>query len=136
MSHMHFVQPELTEWQLPVKSVVRVDPDSSGAERVGNLDGSGEVGGVDCGGKTVGGVVADLDDVGLCLELGDCADGAEDFFLLDLHVLGYVGEDGGLDEVALVAVAVAAGLDGCAGLLALLDVARICISIGLRFRRI
>ena len=116
-----------------MKSVVRVDPDSSSAERVGNLDGSGEVGGVDCGGKTVGGVVTDLDDVGLCLELGDCANGAEDFFLLYLHVLSYVGEDGWLDEVALVAVAVAAGLDGCARLLALLDVARIYISMSFNF---
>jgi hypothetical protein len=42
--------------------------------------------------------------------------------LLDLHVLGYVGEDGGLNEVTLVALAVATGFDGCAGLLALLDV--------------
>jgi hypothetical protein len=44
-----------TEWQLPVKSVVRVDPDSSCTERVGDLDGRIEVGGVEGGGKTVGG---------------------------------------------------------------------------------
>jgi len=44
--------------------------------------------------------------------------------LHDLHVLGDVGEDGGLDEVALVALAVAADLDGGAGFLAGLDVAK------------
>jgi hypothetical protein len=43
--------------------------------------------------------------------------------LYDLHVFGYVGEDGGLDEVALVADALAAGFDGRAGFLALFDVA-------------
>jgi hypothetical protein len=126
MSHMDFVQPELTsKWQRPVKSVVGVDPDSARTERVSDLNSSGEVGSVDRGGKTVGSVVTDLDDVGLGLELGDCADRAEDLFLLDLHVFGYVGEDCGFDEVTLVTLAVAAGFDGCAGLLALLDVARL-----------
>jgi len=117
-----------TEWKLPVDGVVRVDPDGTSAERVGNLDGSVEVGGVDGGGETVCGIVGDLDDIGLVLELGDRADGAEDLFLLDLHLLCHVGEDGGLDEVALVALALAASLDGGAVLLALLDVARCSVS--------
>ena len=106
-----------------MKSVVGVDPDGAGAEGVGDLYGGGEVGGVDGSSEAVGGVVADLDDVGLVLELGDCAHGAEDLFLLDLHVLGDVGEDGGLDEVTLVALALTASLDGGAFLLALLNVA-------------
>jgi len=42
---------------------------------------------------------------------------------LDLHVLGDVGEDGGLDEVTLVTLALTASLDGSTGLLAILDVA-------------
>jgi hypothetical protein len=42
---------------------------------------------------------------------------------LDLHVLGDVGENGGLDEVALVALTLATGFDGSAVLLTFLDVA-------------
>ena len=94
-----------------MKSVVRVNPYSSRTECVSDLNGCGEVGCVESSGKTVCGRVSDLNDVGLGLELGDCADGPEDFFLLDLHVLGNVGEDGRLDEVALVALALAARLD-------------------------
>jgi hypothetical protein len=112
-----------TEWQRPVESVVRVDPDSSRTERVSHLDGRVEVGGVDSGGKTVRGRVGNLDDLGLALELGDCADGAENFFLLDLHVFGDVGEDGGLNEVPLVALAFAARLNRGTRLLTLLDIA-------------
>lgn len=112
-----------TEWQLPVKSVVGVDPHCSSTERVGNLDGGGKVGGVDSSGKAVCGGVGNLDDIGLVLEFGDCADGAEDLFLLNLHVLGDVGEDGGLDEVTLLALAVTTGLDGGTSLLALINVA-------------
>jgi hypothetical protein len=113
---------EATEWQLPVERVVCVDPDSSGLERVRHLDGCVEVRCVDCGSETVVGVVTDRDGILLGLELGDGAHGAEDLFLYNLHVLGDVGEDGGFDEEALVADTLAAGLDGCAGLLALLNV--------------
>jgi hypothetical protein len=42
--------------------------------------------------------------------------------LHDLHIFGDVGEDGGLDEVALVTLALAASLDGGTGVLACLDV--------------
>lgn len=112
-----------TEWKLPVESVVRVDPYGTSAERVGNLDGSLEVGGVESSGKAVCGVVADLDDLFLCLKLGNCADGAKDLFPLDLHVLGDIGEDGRLDEVTLVTLALTASLDGGTLLLAVLDVA-------------
>lgn len=111
------------EGQLPVKRVVRVDPDGACAERVGHLDGRVEVAGVHGGGQAVGGVVADGNHLLLSLKLRDGAHGAEDLLLHNLHVLGHVGEDGWLDEVALVADALAARLDGGAGLLALLDVA-------------
>ena len=116
---------------LPVKSVVGVDPDSTRTESISNLNGGGEVSSVDSGGQAVGGVVADLDDVRLSLELGDCADGAKDLFLLDLHVLGHVGEDGRLDEVALVALALATGLDRGAGLLTLLNVGHDAVELKL-----
>ena len=110
------------EGQLVVKGVVGVDPDGAGAERARDLDGGVEVLGVHGGGEAVGGVVAELDGLLLGLELSDRADRAEDLLLHDLHVLGDVGEDGGLDEVALVALALATGLDGGTGVLAGLDV--------------
>lgn len=106
-----------------MKSVVCVDPNCSGLERIGNLDGSLEVGGVEGGSETVCGRVANLDDLFLGLELGNCAYWAENLFLLDLHVLGNVGEDGGLNEVALVTLSLTTSLDSGARLLAILNVA-------------
>lgn len=90
---------------------------------VADTDGSVEVLGVDGGGKTVVGVVAELDNLLLGRELGDGANRAEDLLPHDLHVGANVGEDGRLDEVALVAVALATGLDSSALLLTGLDVA-------------
>jgi hypothetical protein len=112
-----------TKWQLPMKSIVGVDPDGTSAEGVGNLNGCVEVGGVDGGGKAVCCRIANLDDLGLVLELGDRAHGAEDLLLLDLHVLGNVGEDGGLNEVTLVALALTTSLNRGTGLLTVLNVA-------------
>lgn len=112
-----------TEWHLVVKRVVSIHPYSSSAERIRDLDGGVEVRGVHSGGKTVSGLVAERDDLLLGLELADAADRAEDLLLHDLHVLLDVGEDGGLDEVALVALALAADLDLGAFFFALLDVA-------------
>jgi hypothetical protein len=98
---------EAAEWQLVVEHVVAVDPHGTGLERVADPDGRVDVLGVHGGGQTIGGAVADLDGVLLRLEFGDRADGAEDFLLHDLHVFADVGEDGGLDEVALVTLALA-----------------------------
>ena len=106
-----------------VQHVVLVDPDGTGAESVGDTDGGVEVGGVDSGGETVGGGVSDADGVFLGLELGDGADGAEDLFLHDLHVLADAGEDGGFDEVSLLAVTRTTNFDLGTLLLAGLDVA-------------
>jgi hypothetical protein len=105
-----------------VQGVVGVDPDGTRLEGVGDLDGGVEVLGVQGGGEAVGGGVAELDGLLLGLELGDRADRAEDLLLHDLHVFCDVGEDGGLDEVALVTLALAASLDGGTGVLACLDV--------------
>ena len=115
-----------TKRQLVVQGVVSVDPDGTGAQGVGDADGGVEVGGVDGGGETVGGAVADPDGVFLVLELGDGADGAKDLFLHDLHVFADVGEDGRFDEVAFLAVAVAADFDLGAGFLAFFDVSDRC----------
>ena len=105
-----------------MKSVVCVDPNGTSLEGVGDLDGSVEVLGVDGGGETVCAGVAKLDGILLGLELGDRADGSEDLFLHDGHVVLDVGEDGGLDEVSLVALALTAGNDGGTLVLAGLDV--------------
>lgn len=86
---------------------------------------------MDGGGQAVVGVVGELEGLRLVLELGDGADGAEDLFLHDLHVGADVGEDGGLDEVALVAVAGAAGLDSGALVGAGLDVAHDAVELQL-----
>ena len=53
--------------------------------------------------------------------LEDLLDGSEDLLLGDAHVVGDVGEDGRLDEVAAVAVALAARQQAGALLLARLD---------------
>ena len=59
----------------------------------------------------------------LVLKLDDNADGAEDLLAHDLHVGLRLGEDGGLDEEALRAEALAAEVDLRALLLARVDVA-------------
>ena len=106
-----------------VQSVIGVDPDGSSLKRVRDLDGGVEVLGMHGGREAVGGRVADLDGLLLRLEFADGADGAEDLLLHNLHVLGDVGEDGGLDEVTLVALAIAADLDLGACVFAGFDVA-------------
>lgn len=105
-----------------MKSVVCVDPNGTSLEGVGNLNGGVEVGCVDSGGKTVCGVVTDADGVCLVLELGDRANGSEDLFLHDGHVVLDVGEDGGFDEVSLVTLALTTGNDGGTLVLSGLDV--------------
>jgi hypothetical protein len=115
-----------TEGKLPVKGVVGVDPDSSGTKVVGYLDGSVETCGVDCGGKTVCAVVADGNNLVLGLELGDGADGAEDFFLHDLHVFGDIAEDGRFDEITLVTLPLATSLNLGTLLFAVINVATNC----------
>lgn len=119
------------EWHLRVEHVVLVDPDGAGLQRVGDTDGRVQVSGVDGRGQAVVGVVGLLDDLLLGRELGNGADGAEDLLLDNLHVGSDVGEDGGLDEVALVAEALTANLAVGALLLALLDVAHDAVELQL-----
>lgn len=78
---------------------------------------------MDGGGKTVVGVVGELDDLLLILELGDGADGTENLLLHDLHVGTDVAEDGGLNEVTFVAKTLTTGLNGGTLLLSGLNVA-------------
>ncbi len=110
-------------WTAGNKKTYAVDPDGTGLEGVADADAGVEVLGVDGGGETVGGLVTELDGLLLSGELGDGADGAENLLLHNLHVGADVGEDGGLDEVALVAVALTTSLDLGTLVLAGLDVA-------------
>src|SRR3984885_911353 len=111
-----------TEWHLVAEHVVVVDPDGTCLQLVSHSDGGVKVLSMNGGGKTVGGLVASLDNFILSLELANRAHGAEDLLLHDLHILADAGENGWLDEVALVALALTTGLDLGAGLLPALDV--------------
>ncbi len=108
--------------QLMMQHVILIDPDRTSAQRIANADSGVQVGSVDGRGETVGGRVADADGVLFGFEFGNRADGAEDFFLHDLHVFADAGEDGGLDEVALLSVTLAADFDLGAFFLAGVDV--------------
>lgn len=81
---------------------------------------------------TVFGAVTDLDSLVNVLELLDGDDGAEDLFLGNLHVTSNVGEQSGLDEVALVTVALTTLSDGGTLLLAALDVVHDTLELELR----
>ena len=110
------------KWHLVAEHVVVVDPDGTRLQLVSHSDGGVKVCGMNGGGKTVGGLVASLDNFILSLELADRAHGAENLLLHDLHILANARENGWLDEVALVALALTTGLDLGAGLLPALDV--------------
>ena len=112
-----------TKRQLMVQHVILVNPDRTRPQRTTDADGSVQVAGVHGGGQTVGSGVAKLDGFLLGGKFADGADRAEDLLLHDLHLRGDVAEDGGLDEVALVAVAPAADLDFGAFFLAGVDIA-------------
>lgn len=90
-----------------VQHVVLVNPHGPGPQGIADSDGCVQVGGVYGAGEAVCRHVSDANGVFLGLEFGDGADGAEDFFLHDFHVFADVGEDGGLDEVAFFAMAIA-----------------------------
>lgn len=62
-------------------------------------------------GKIVGGLVIYADNLLLRLKLTNKVEGAEDLLLQDFHIFANVREDGELDEVALVSVALTTGLD-------------------------
>lgn len=94
-----------------MNEVVAVHPDGTSLQRVADTDGGVQVLGVHGRGKTVRGVVGSLNNVVDILELGDRADRAEDLLLHDLHLGSHVREDGRLDEVALVAVALTTSLN-------------------------
>jgi hypothetical protein len=81
--------------------------------------------------KTIGSGVTNTDSILLSLELGNRADGSENLLLHNLHVLGDVGENGWLDEVANIAVALATSLDLGASFLSLVDVGHDAVELEL-----
>ena len=123
---------EATEWSLVRDQVVAVDPDSTGLQSVGNTDGGVDILGVDGSSKTVGGVVTDLDGLSLVLEFLDSDDGTEDLLLGDLHVPSDISENGGLDEVSSVAVALTTDGNGGTLGLSVVDVLHDTIELELR----
>lgn len=72
--------------------------------------------------RTVLSAVTDLDGLVNVLELLDGDDGTEDLLLGDLHVGSDIGEQSGLDVVALVAVALTTERNGGTSILTVLDV--------------
>lgn len=82
--------------------------------------------------RTVAGAVANLNRLSLILELGDGNDGTEDLLLGNLHLGSHVGEDGGLDEETLSAVALTTESNGSTLLLAVLNVLHDTVILELR----
>ena len=106
-----------------VQHIILVHPDRTRPQRITDPDRGIQVAGVHGGGEAIRGGVAELDGFLLSGELADGADGAKDLLLHDLHLGGNVAEDCGLDEVAIIAVALAADLDFGAFLFAGVEVA-------------
>jgi hypothetical protein len=105
-----------------MQHIILIDPHRTRPQRITDPNGGVQIGRVHGGGETVRGGVAETDGVLFGLEFRDGANGAEDLFLHDLHVFADVGEDGGLDEVAFLSDALAAGFDLGAFFLAGVDV--------------
>lgn len=121
-----------TKGSLVVGHIVLVNPDCASLEGVGDADRSVEVVGVNTSCQTVGGVVGELENFFLVLEFLDCADRSEDFFLDNLHLVVDVGEDGGLNVVALVTESFASDNHLGTGLLTLVNVSHDTVELELR----
>ena len=106
-----------------MQHIILIHPHGPRLERIADPNRRIQIIRVHGGREAVGARVADADGVLFGLEFRDAAHGPEDLFLHDLHVFGDVAEDGGLDEVAFFAVALAAGFDLGAFFFAGVDVA-------------
>jgi hypothetical protein len=113
---------ESTEWDLVVDDVVRIDPNGTCSQGIGDAEGRVDTLRVDSCGKTVGGIVGSFDGVLHSLKLCDGADRAKYLILHNLHVRSDIRKDGWLDKVSLTTVPLAANLNLRAGFLAIVDV--------------
>lgn len=84
-----------------VADVVGVDPHHAGLDGVGDAVAALEIRGPDVGGQAELGGVGEFDGLGLVVEGGDGDDRAEDLLLEDPGVALHVGEDRGLEVVAV-----------------------------------
>ena len=96
---------EASERSLSIKGIIAVDVDCSGSEGVGNLEDVVHVPGDDSSSESIVAVVGSLDDLVHILELHEAHDRAKDLLLGNGHVVGHISEDGGLDEVSFLSVA-------------------------------
>ena len=94
-----------------MEHVILIHPNGPGLQAVSNAERRVQIGGVNGGREAVGGGIADLDGILFRFEFRNGTHRAENFFLDYFHVVADVGEDGGFDKVANVAVTFAAGFD-------------------------
>lgn len=121
---------EAAEWSLSLQDVVRVHPNGSSSESLGEVHGFVQILGEHGGRQTVDRLIRPFQDLLHAAELEDLLDGAENLwdtnleiikdsqdtdsrhfkylFLGDPHVVLYVGENGRLDEIAAVPITGAA----------------------------
>jgi len=99
-----------------------VNPHGPGLQPITDLDGDIQVPGMHTGGESIKGIMRLPKHFLDILELCNGDDRPENLLLHDLHLLVDIGEDRGLDKVALLAVAAAPGLDLGTLVLARLDV--------------
>lgn len=111
--------------------VVTVDPSRPRLQLVRDTECSLNILREDRRSQTVLGIVGQLDDFLLSLELDERHDGSEDLFRADFHLRGHVGENGGFDEVSFVSFAISAGQTGRTVILAALHVSKNLIELSL-----
>lgn len=94
----HFVA---AKWRLRRKCVVRVHPDGASAQALDDVIRLVQIFGEYGRRQAVIGAIGPFDGLVDVAEPNQLLDRSEDFLLRDAHVVGYVGEDRRLDEVAV-----------------------------------
>ena len=102
--------------------VVAVHPHCSGTDFIGHANNSLVVVRMNCSRETVHGIIRTLNHLVNRLKLESHNNRAKDFFSSNAHVIGYVFENGGRDEVAFRAEFDGSLVALCTGSEAVLDV--------------
>lgn len=105
-----------------MKGVIGIDPDGSSLQAIRDIDGSGEIFGVEGSSKTVNSVVSDSNSIIGSLKFGDGSNRPENLFLHNLHVLLDARKEGGLDEVAFGSMTFSTGFNGSTLLLSVFNI--------------